>query len=114
MILLTRHEILQDGTIAVVPEEIIARFFILMLPDVTLDVASCTDFISSETEPLHGQYPLLIYKHWTIPKQYIFKFFRMVTQIDEKTHTLTPEMTRTINNLTDLITNRLALAIVSQ
>lgn len=110
MILLTRKERRPDGTATVVPEEIIARVFSLMVASETLEVTECTDLISSDTDSLHGQYPLLIHKHWTIPKQYIFSFFREATQID-KTHTLTPEMSHAVVNLTDSISSRLALTV---
>ena len=79
MILLTRTEHFPDGTTAVVPEEVIARVFSLMLTNVTLETTTCSDLIASDTDTLHGQYPLLIYKHWTIPKHYIFEFLREAT-----------------------------------
>ena len=48
-----------------------------------------------------------------IPRRYIFSFFRTATKIDEKSHTLTPELLKQIHNLIDQLTTRLSLVIVS-
>ena len=65
------------------------------------------------SDPLFGQYPLLIYKQKMIPRKYIFSFFRKATQIDSKSHTLTPELLSQINNLIELIQSRLDIILVS-
>ena len=112
-ILLARQERLENGEFAVLPEELIARMFCLMIKSAKLDQSNCSDQLCASADPLWGQYPLLIYKHWMIPSKYIFTFFRQATQIDSKTHTLNPELTRQIENLIDAITNRLDLILVS-
>jgi hypothetical protein len=57
--------------------------------------------LCDEADSLVGQYPLLIYRQWMIPRKYIFSFFRTATKIDEKSHTLTPELLKQIHNLVD-------------
>jgi hypothetical protein len=64
------------------------------------------------SDPLFGQYPLLIYKQRMIPRKYIFSFLRKATQIDSKSHTLTPELLGQVNNLIDLIQIRLDIILV--
>jgi hypothetical protein len=47
-----------------------------------------------------------------IPRKYIFSFLREATQIDSKSHTLTPELLGQVNNLIDLIQIRLDIILV--
>ena len=112
LILLTRKKRI-NNQFAIIPEELIASTFCLMMQQTQLDSNQCTDLLCDEKDSITGQYPLLIYRHWVVPRKYIFSFFKMATKIDEKSHTLNPELQRQIQNLIDLLSNRLSIVIVS-
>ena len=59
--------------------------FAKIMPDtVNLKIATCDESLIDEaSDAFDGQYPILIYKHWFIPRRYIWKFWCVVSEIDD-------------------------------
>ena len=63
-------------------EEVITEIFCKMVQGVDLKVCECEDSILDESDELFGQFPVLIYKHYIIPRKYILEFWKVATDID--------------------------------
>ena len=57
-----------------------SEFFAKILHgSVSLKVASCDDSLMAQNDEVLGDYPILIYKEWFVPRRYIFDFWRQLT-----------------------------------
>ena len=113
VLMLTREttSINENGTRNVSPEELISHLFAqVMAPCVTLKVASCSENLLDESDKLVGQYPILVYKHWIVPRSYIWQFWVALSNIDEK---LSEDGKETAHGLSELLLNRFRALVVS-
>ena len=83
-ILMLRRSKHANESPSVNPEELMSELFVKLLPSkVTLKVSSCDEALLDETEPLLGQFPILVYKHWIVPKKYIWEFWSQYSNLDD-------------------------------
>lgn len=73
-------------------------------------MASCSDKLLSESDELVGQYPILVYKHWMVPRRYIWNFWAVMSNIDG---TLSDENREISHSLSELLIHRLRTLVVS-
>ena len=51
---------------------------------VNLKVAECDEALFDvSNDPFVGQYPILVYKHWFIPRKYIWEFWCKLSALDD-------------------------------
>ena len=94
------------------PEERITRLFAqAMSMCLELEVASCSENLLDESDNLVGQFPILLYKHWVVPRKYIWHFWSTISNIDSS---LTPKETELTHSMSELITHRLRTLLVSR
>ena len=82
----------------------------LLSASVVLQVTSCDEPLLDESDSIVGQYPILIYKHWLIPRRYIWHFWCQLSQLDKD---LSPDQVDVTNNLSETLLNRFGLVVVS-
>ena len=64
-----------QGELLVSPEELLTELVCkLMAPKVTLEVSACDETLLEECDHLVGQWPILVYQHWFVPRRYIWQF----------------------------------------
>ena len=63
-------------------EELITQIFCKLTPGITLKVCECESNILDDSDDLFGQFPVLILKHFIIPRRQIIDFWRTATGID--------------------------------
>ena len=97
-----------SGKPLVNPEELISDVFAkIMSYTIKLKVATCDEVLFDQAnDPFDGQYPVLIYKHWLIPRRYIWQFWCKISQIDTD---LSPSSCKQTQVLAELVQNRLSL-----
>lgn len=90
------------------PEELISHIFARIMPDVVkLQVTSCNEsLIDNAHDAFDGQYPVLVYKHWFIPRRYIWQFWCKLSEIDDDLPQAALDQTKI---LSELILNRLSV-----
>jgi len=49
---------------------------------VKLTESVCDEALLEESDEVLSQFPILVYKHWMIPRKYIWQFWREVASID--------------------------------
>ena len=85
-------------------EELITQIFCKLTPGITLKVCECESNILDDSDDLFGQFPVLILKHFIIPRRQIIDFWRTATGIDSN---LKKRETNQIKLLNSLIQDRL-------
>ena len=90
-----------SGTPLVNPEELMSRIFCRVFPNIiNLKTASCDESIIDEAnDAFDGQYPILIYKHWFIPRRYIWQFWCQLSEIDIDLSDEAKEETKVLSEL---------------
>ena len=97
----------------VVAEEVITEIFSKITTGVELEVVDCEEALMDATNTLNGQFPVLIYKHFFIPRQYILDFWKVATNIDGENTSLQTADKYQIHHHSQLIQDRLSLILVS-
>ena len=79
----------------------------------SLHVCECSDSLVEESNEMFGQYPILIYKNYFIPRKYILEFLSKATGLDDGAGnvTLDKEQSEVQTLLINLIQDRLNVIV---
>lgn len=93
-------------------EEFISDLFSKLTGN-ALHRSECDSSLVDERDETMGQFPFMVYKHWFVPKQFIFGFWLSQTDIETKV-TLSFEERTQVEFLNKLLQSRMNLLVVSK
>ena len=73
-----------SGESLVNAEELMLQMFVKMIGSgrISLTESICDEALIEESDDVLSQFPILIYKHWIVPRRYIFRFMTQIAEMD--------------------------------